>query len=129
VGEPAGRYQEGPAQRLGHGLLVADAQAEGGGPAQQIVGQGGGQQPGRVGGEPARGQVGQPGARLQVADGQLANGVAAVVGVQLNSRADAVGDEGVLQRLVEWGDFAGFACSEAMVMAKPTPSTPPASRP
>jgi hypothetical protein len=96
VGEPAGRYQEGPAQRLGHGLLVADAQAEGGGPAQQIVGQGGGQQPGRVGGEPARGQVGQPGARLQVADGQLANGVAAVVGVQLNSRADAVGDEGVI---------------------------------
>ena len=96
VGEPPGQHQEGPAQGLGHGLLVADAQAEGGDRAQQIVGQGGGQQPGRVGGEPARGQVGQPGARLQVADGQLASGVAAVVGVQLNSRADAVGDEGVI---------------------------------
>jgi hypothetical protein len=42
------------------------------------------------------GRWASPGVRLQVADGQLANGVAAVVGVQLNSRADAVGDKGVI---------------------------------
>jgi hypothetical protein len=66
------------------------------GPAQQVVGQGGGQQPGRVGGKPARGQVRQAGARLEVADGQLTHGVAAVVGVQPGGGADAVGHEGVV---------------------------------
>jgi hypothetical protein len=38
----------------------------------------------------------QPGARLEVADGQLAHGVAAMVGVQLDHRPDAVGDKGVI---------------------------------
>src|SRR6266536_1532445 len=54
AGEPAGRHEEGSPERLGDGLLVAAAEAEAGGPAQQVVGQGGGQQPGRVGGEPGR---------------------------------------------------------------------------
>jgi hypothetical protein len=72
------------------------AKAEGGGPAQQVVGQGGRQQPGAVGGEVAGGQVSQAGARLEVADGQLANGVAAVVGVQPGGGADTVGDERVV---------------------------------
>jgi hypothetical protein len=63
--------QQGPPGRLGDGLLVAVAEAEAGGPAQQVVGQGGSQQPG---GEAAGGQMRQAGARLQVADRQLADG-------------------------------------------------------
>ena len=39
---------------------------------------------------------GQAGACLEVADRQLAHGVAAVVGVQPGGGADAVGDEGVI---------------------------------
>jgi hypothetical protein len=38
----------------------------------------------------------QPGARLQVADGQLAHGVAAVIGVQPGGGADAVAHERVV---------------------------------
>jgi hypothetical protein len=40
--------------------------------------------------------VGQARARLEVTDGQLADGVAAMVGVQLEHRPDAVGDKGVI---------------------------------
>ena len=76
AGEPAGQGQQGAAQGLGDGLLLADAQAEDGGPAQQVVG--------------------QAGARLEVTDGQLADGVAAVVGVQPDGGADAVGEEPVV---------------------------------
>ena len=96
AGEPPGQHEEGPADGLGDGLLLADAQAERGGPAQQVVGQGGRQQPGRVGVELPGGQVRQPAARLEVADGQLADGVAAVVGVQPGGGAGPVGDEGVV---------------------------------
>jgi hypothetical protein len=85
--------QQGPPERLGDGLLVAVAEAEAGGPAQQVVGQGGSQQPG---GEAAGGQMRQAGARLQVADRQLADGMAAMVGVQPGGGADAVGDERVV---------------------------------
>src|SRR6266540_4098378 len=38
AGEPAGRHEEGSPERLGDGLLVAAAEAEAGGPAQQVVG-------------------------------------------------------------------------------------------
>jgi hypothetical protein len=69
AGEPARKDQQGPPQGLGDGLLVSDAQAEGGGPAQQVVGQGGGQQPGGVGGESTRGQMLKAQAVLEVADG------------------------------------------------------------
>jgi len=40
--------------------------------------------------------VGQAGAGLEVADGQLADSVAAVVGVHPGHRSDAVGDQGVV---------------------------------
>ena len=40
--------------------------------------------------------MGQPGAGLQVADGQLTHGVAAVVGVQEGGGAGPVGDERVV---------------------------------
>jgi hypothetical protein len=88
--------QQGPPQRLGDDLLVLGAEAEGGGPAQQVVGQVGRQQPGGVGVEAPGGQVGQAGAGLEVADGQLAYSVAAVVGVQPSGGAGPVGDEGVV---------------------------------
>jgi len=93
AGEPPGQVEQGSPQCLGHGLLVTDAEPDGGGPAQQVVGQGSSQQPGRVGVELAGGQMGQAGACLQVADRQLAYGVAAMVGVQLEHRSDAVGDK------------------------------------
>jgi hypothetical protein len=96
AGEPPGQRKQGPPQGLGDGLLAAVAEAEAGGPAQQVVGQGGSQQPGGVRGEAAGGQMRQAGARLEVADGQLADGMAAMVGVQPGAGADAVGDEGVV---------------------------------
>jgi hypothetical protein len=40
--------------------------------------------------------MGQPGARLGVADGQVADGVAAVVGVQEGGGAGPIGDERVV---------------------------------
>ena len=48
---------------------------------------GGDDQPGGVGQEADRRTVAQPGAVLEVADGQLADGVAAVVGVQVDRAA------------------------------------------
>src|SRR4029450_12843253 len=72
AGEPAGQCQQGAPQGLGDDLLVAGAEPQGGGPAQQVVGQGGGQQPGGVGGEVAGGQVRQARAGLEGADGPLA---------------------------------------------------------
>jgi hypothetical protein len=62
----------------------------------RLWGQGGGQQPGGVGVEVRGGQVGQAGAGLEVADGRFADGVAAMVLLQLDRRPDAVGDEGVI---------------------------------
>jgi hypothetical protein len=53
-------------------------------------------QPGGVGEEPARGVVTQPAAVLGVADGELDDGVAAVVGVQLDRGADPVGHQRVV---------------------------------
>jgi hypothetical protein len=99
AGEPPGQGQQGAPQRFGDGLLLAGGRAEAGGPAQQVMGQGGGQQPRGVGGKPARGQMRQPGACLEVADRQLADGVTAVVGIQPGGGADAVGDEGVIPQV------------------------------
>ena len=87
--------EQAAAQGLGDHQVGA-GEPDGGDPAQQVVGEGGDDQPGRVGQEAARGAVAQPGAVLEVADGQLADGVAAVVGVQLDRAGLAVGDEGVL---------------------------------
>src|SRR5207344_3578280 len=81
AGDAAGQGQQGAAQRLGHHQLLSCAQPDGGNPAQQVVGQGGRQQPGGVGGELARGAVPQPDPGFEVADAQLDRGVAAMVGV------------------------------------------------
>jgi hypothetical protein len=71
AGQPAGYGEQGAAQGLGHHQLTADAQPDGGDPAQQVVGQGGDQQPGGVGAELARGAVAQADAGFEVADAQL----------------------------------------------------------
>src|SRR5512133_3225451 len=96
AGQPAGQVEQGPAQRLGYDQFLAGAQSDGGDPAQQVVGQGGDQEPGGVGGELARGAVPQAHAALEVADAQLDRGVAAVILVQPHGGADSVGDEGVV---------------------------------
>ena len=53
-------------------------------------------QPGTVGGEVARGEVVEPYAVLEVADGVLDLGVAAMVGLQFQDVALSIGDEGVI---------------------------------
>ena len=50
----------------------------------------------RIGGETARWQVVEPDAVLQVADGVLDLGVAAMVGLQFQGISIPVGDEGVI---------------------------------
>ena len=53
-------------------------------------------QPGGVGGEAPRGEMIEPHAVLQVADGILDLGVAAMVGLEIQGVALTVGDEGVV---------------------------------
>ena len=79
AGDAAGQGQQGAADGLGRHQLVAGAQRDGGDPAQQVVRQGGRQQPGGVGGELARGAVPQAHAGVEVADAQLHHRVAAVI--------------------------------------------------
>jgi len=73
-----------------------DAEPERGDPAQQVVREGGQQRPGGVGEEDPGWAVAESCALLEVADGELHHGVAAVVGVQLDGAAGAVGDERVV---------------------------------
>jgi hypothetical protein len=87
AGEPAGQGEQSAAQGLGDDLFVAGAQPEDGNPAQQVVGEGDEHQPGGIGEEPAGGVVAQPGTVFGITDGELDDGVAAVVGVQLGRAA------------------------------------------
>lgn len=80
----------------GFRVVLGPTQPDGGDPAQQVVGQGGDQQPGGVGGELARGVMAQADAGLEVADAQLDDGVAAVILVEFDGGADPVGDQGVV---------------------------------
>jgi hypothetical protein len=72
--------QQAAAQGLGDQQVVA-AEPDGGDPAQQVVGQGGDDQPGRVGQEDTGGQWRSPAPSLRSRMDQLADGVAAVVDV------------------------------------------------
>jgi hypothetical protein len=53
-------------------------------------------EPGAIGGEPARRQVIEPDAVLEIADRVLDLGVAAMVGLQRERVAVAIGDEGMI---------------------------------
>ena len=59
----------------------------------------------RIGGEAARGEMVEPYAVLQVSDGVFDLGVAAVVGLEIQGVAVAVGDEGVIAVVGEQGQL------------------------
>ena len=80
AGDTSGQGEDPLPEGLGgHGLLT---QADAGCPAGQVVGHHLDRQPGGVGGEAARGEMVESDAVLQVSDGILDLGVAAVVGLQ-----------------------------------------------
>ena len=78
VGEPSGDRAEPPPEGLGGYDLRTQTDARG--PAGQVMRQHLHRQPGGVGGEAARGEMIQPHAVLEVSDGVLDLGVAAVAG-------------------------------------------------
>ena len=92
--EASGEGEEAPPEGLGGHQLLAQADARG--PACQVVGHDLDGQPGGVGGEAARGEVVEPDAVLEVADGVLDLGVAAMVGLQFQGVAVPVRDKGVI---------------------------------
>ena len=94
AGEPSGDRAEASSEGLGgHQLLVqTDARC----PACQVVRHHLDGQPGSVGGEAPRGKMVQPDAVLEVSDGVLDLGVAAMVGFQCQGFPVPVGDEAVI---------------------------------
>ena len=90
VGEPSGDREEPSPEGLGSYDLLT--QTEPRRPASQVMRQHLHRQPDSVGGEAARGEMIQPHAVLEVADGILDLGVAAVVGLQFQGLPLPVGD-------------------------------------
>ena len=80
AGEPSGHREEAPPEGPGgyHPLAQTDARC----PAGDVVGHHLYRQPGGVGGEAARGEMVQPHTVLEVPDGILDLGVAAMAGLQ-----------------------------------------------
>ena len=90
AGEPSGQGEEPPPEGLGgHGPL---AQTDPRRPAGQVVGHHLYRQPSAVGGEAAGRHVVQTDAVLEVSNGILDLGVAAVVGLQFEHLPFPVGD-------------------------------------
>ena len=89
VGEPSGEGEEPPPEGLGGYDLLT--QPEPRGPAGQVMRQHLHRQPGAVGGEATRGEMVQPHAVLQVSDGVLDLGMAAMVGLQFQGLPLPVG--------------------------------------
>ena len=94
AGEPTGEGEEASPQGLGGHYLLAQTDARR--PASQVVGHHLHRQPGAVGWEAPRGEMVEPHAVLEVSDGVLDLGVAAMVGLQIQGVAVPVGDEGVV---------------------------------
>ena len=94
AGEPSGDREEASSEGLGgyHRLAQTNARR----PACQVVGDHLHRQPGGVGGKASRGEMVEPYAVLQVADGVLDLGVAAMVGLEVQGISVPVGDEGVM---------------------------------
>ena len=94
AGDSSGQGEEPPPEGPGgHDLF---AQADAGRPAGQVMGHHLYRQPGGVGGEAARGEMVEPDAVLEVSDGILDLGVAAMVGLQFQGIPVPVGDEAVI---------------------------------
>ena len=79
AGEPSGEGEEPSSEGLGGHHLLAQTDARR--PASQVVGHHLHRQPGSVGGEAPRGEMVQSDAVLEVSDGVLDLGVAAMVGL------------------------------------------------
>ena len=94
AGEPSGDREEPSSEGLGGHHLLAQTDARR--PAGQVVRQHLHGQPGAVGGEAARGEMIQPHAILEVSDGVLDLGVAAMVGFQFQGLPVPVGDAAVI---------------------------------
>ena len=94
AGEPSGQGEDPSSEGLGgHDLLT---QADAGCPAGQVVGHRLYREPGAVGGETSRGEMVQPDAVLEVSNGVLDLGVAAMISLQFQGLSVPVGDESVL---------------------------------
>ena len=94
-------------------LVVATplSQSDALGPAGQIVGHDLHRQPGSVGGEAPRGEMVEAHAVLEVPDGVLDLGVAAVVGLQFQGVPVAVSDEGVIAVVGKEGQLGAWGGS------------------
>ena len=115
AGEPSGQGKEAPPEGLGgyHPLPQTDAH----GPAGQVMGHHLDGQPCAVGGEAARGEMVEADAVLEVSDGILDLGVAAMVGLQFQGIAGPVGDEAVITVAGEEGQLGtGRVSSKAIRM-------------
>ena len=93
-GEASGEGEEPPPEGLGGHHLLAQTDARR--PASQVVGHHLDRQPGTVGWEAARREVVEPHAVLEVANGILDLGVAAMVGLQSQGFPVPVGDAAVI---------------------------------
>ena len=94
AGEPSGQGEEPPPEGLGGDHLLAQTDARR--PPGQVVGHHLYRQPSAVGGEAPRGEMVQADAILEVADGILDLGVAAMISLQLQGLPVPVGDEAVI---------------------------------
>ena len=104
AGDASGQGEEAPAEGLGSCCWFP--QSDAGGPPGQVVGQHLYGQPSSVGSEAPRGEMVEAHTVLQVPDGVLDLGVAAVVGLQFQGVAVAVGDEGVIAVVGEQQSYA-----------------------
>ena len=102
VSRPGQGEEPSPERLGGHHLL---AQTEPRCPAGQVMRHHLHRQPGGVGGEAARGEMIQPHAVLEVSDGILDLGVAAMVGLQCQGFPLPVGDEAVISVAGEEGQL------------------------
>ena len=103
AGEPSGQGEEAPPEGPGGHHLLAQTDARG--PAGQVMGHRLDGQPGAVGGEAARGEMVEADAVLEVSDGILYLGVAAMVGLQFQGFPVPVGDEAVIAVAGEEGQL------------------------
>ena len=94
AGEPSGQGEEPPSEGLGGCQSLAETDA--GRPAGRVVGHRLDRQPGGVGGEAPRGEMVEAHTVLEVADGILDLGVAAMVGLQFQGVSLPAGDEAVI---------------------------------
>ena len=104
AGDASGEREETSPQGLGGDHLLA--QTDAGRPVGQVVGDDLHRQPGSVGGEAARGEMIEPHTVLEVSDGVLDFGVAAMVGFQFQGLAVSIGDEGVVAVVGEQQSYA-----------------------